>query len=135
MTREEPYRRTKKRVSRGKWFFLGWLTGMISILLLILAAGLIVMKNPGIVLSGLAGKRVEKVVTRTLQTIPKETIREKHDEIIEAVRHLSYAYADDRLPPTALQDLSSRTFTAVADQQVTAEEIDDLIRSIHRYTR
>lgn len=135
MLKDEPYRRQVKKVSRGKWFLLGALTGLIGAVLLALAAGLYAVKNPGIILNGVAGRSVEKVVSATLQSIPRETIKENHEEIVEAVRQLSYAYAEDRLPSDTFRDLSSKTFAIVADRQVTPKEIDDLIRSIKRYTK
>ena len=63
MLKDEPYRRPSSRVSRGKWFFFGAFTGLVVTLLLFLAAGLYVIRNPGIILTGVAGRGVEEVVS------------------------------------------------------------------------
>lgn len=135
MERDIPYRRKARTVSRGKWFLFGLFAGLILTVLSAFGLAAYAVKHPDIILDRLAERSVGNVLTTTLQSIPRETIRERQDEIVRVVGALSDAYAEDRLSSEALRDIGSRVFGVAADRKVTSEEIDELLRFLQPYTK
>lgn len=116
-------------------------------ILISIAAGLILllsaMKNPRMLLKaaqkyGLeqaVGKTAMKAASRTLQTIPKDYVALRQEDIGSTVRKLTDAYSDNKLSDQDISRLTGRFYESIADQNVSPEEIDQFLNLVDEVAR
>lgn len=124
-------------------FWAGLATGI----LISVAAGLIVllgaMKNPRILLKGAQRFGLEQAVektairaaSQTLQTIPKEYVALRQEVIGTTVRKLTDAYSNNKLSDNDISKITGRFYESIADQNVSPEEIDQILKMVDEVAR
>ena len=73
-----------------------------------------------------------RIIEKTVETIPKEYVVVRQDDINQSVMKVTQAYSEGRLTSTDIQDMGREVFQLVADQEITSEEIDRMIKLIDR---
>ena len=126
---------------QGSGFGKFW-AGLATGILVSIAVGLIfllsAMRNPRMLLKGAQKfglvQAVEKTAVRaaskTLQTIPKEYVALRQEVIGTTVRKLTDAYSDNKLNDQDISRLTGRFYESIADQNVSPEEIDQILKMV-----
>ncbi|MBN1780872.1 hypothetical protein JW948_07095 [bacterium] len=129
--------------SKAGAFILGFLFGIVLSVIVALVMIRSVVENPQKVISKaqdlgmgrVVEKAVEKSVQKTVSSIPQEVVAVRQDDINRTVQNLTEAYAENRITPTDMQLIAGRFFGMMADQKITPQEMDDMLRFINQMAR
>jgi len=80
-------------------------------------------------------KAVEKSVQKTVASIPQDVVAVRQDDINRTVQNLTEAYSENRITPTDMQLIAGKFFGMMADQKITPEEMDEMLRFMNRMTQ
>jgi len=75
---------------------------------------------------------LNRVVNKTIQTVPQTYIGQRQNDIATTAQKLAQAYSENRISPAEMDGLARKVFTAMADQQITKQEIDDLLKIMNQ---
>ncbi len=116
----------QKKSKKGIYFFSGFFSGIIFIAIIAAAGGLYLMRNPELIKKQVyhSGGRI---ISRSMQSLPKDYLNEKQDEIIDLANQFIRAYSSDKLTSHDMDNISQAVFTAAADQKITPREADQLM--------
>jgi hypothetical protein len=122
-----------KSKSKG-WtrFFAGLFTGIALTIAALVLGGIYFMRNPELITKQIH-QRGSRVISHTMQSLPKEYLADKQDEVIELVNAFVRAYSEDRITFADMDRISQKAFTAAADSRITPREADEfmvLVREI-----
>jgi hypothetical protein len=123
----------KNGFSRTKIFFTGVIAGIVISVLIGMAGVMYLIKNPKIILEKAADLGIKQAVVKTMRTVPREYIARKKDEILESANRFLQAYSQGTLSSKELNVLTQKIFESSADQEVTPEEMDDLLKIIDQF--
>jgi hypothetical protein len=127
--------RRKRGLSKGGMFFIGFLLGIGVSAMVLIGITKYFLNHPQEIAIKAARSLGNRLVSKTIQSIPREHIRNKQDEISEVAQRMVRAYSEDRFSPEEIEDLTQRVFTAIADQSITQQEIDDFLDLAERYAQ
>jgi hypothetical protein len=119
--------RRQEPKSRTGAFLWGILLGLFIALI---AAGLLIVymiQHPEKTVARAMDLGMDKVVYRTLESLPREHIQKRQDDLADLAQRLVRAYARNRISPEDLDRLTREIFETASDQRVTPDEIDALI--------
>ncbi len=123
----------QKRSFKTGVFLSGFLTGIVvTALIVVLLAGYFV-RHPQKVMVKVVDMGMSRVVEKTVQTIPRDHIGQRQDEITESAERFAKAFSENRVSTEEINSLASAVFTIMADQQITSLEIDHLLDLINQY--
>jgi hypothetical protein len=126
---------TGRHFSKGGMFMVGFMSGvLVAAAVLAVTAGYVI-KHPQAVLNKAVNLGAKQIVQRTLETAPKEYIGQKQDEIASSAQKFSKAFSENRISPADVQLLSAHLFGMLADQKITREEIDSMLKLVNGFTR
>lgn len=128
-------RNRKRNFSRTGVFFTGFLSGVVIIIVIGILGVTYIIKNPEMVMKKAADFGIKQVVVRTMKTVPRKYIAERKDDILESANRFLQAYSQGNLSARQLNTLTQKVFESTADQEITPEEIDDLLNTIHQIVR
>jgi hypothetical protein len=123
-------RRNERKTSK---FLIGFVSGMLFTVLLVVASVFYLIKNPQKVMNKAFDMGVRRAVVQTLRSIPRDYIHMNKDEMVESVNHFLQAYSEGRLSSQELQDITQKAFAAIADQKITPEEIDEILKTMNQH--
>jgi hypothetical protein len=125
----------KKRFSRGGMFAIGFFSGVL--LTLLIAAGVIgyAMKHPQQVLVKVADYGVRQTIQKTAQSMPKDYIGQRQNDIARSAQQFASAFSENRITQNEMGLIGKQFFVVMADQKITPDEIDHLLRTIDQYCR
>lgn len=127
-------RRTYKKSSRTGVFFLGFFVGvLVSAAVAVGLAGYLI-RHPQAVIEKAADIAVDRVVERTVQTVPKAYIGQNQEVIASSARQFADAFSQNRITPTEMNLLAKKMLATIADQKITQAEIDDILQLMNRYS-
>jgi hypothetical protein len=119
--------------SKSGMFFIGLFCGI----LLAAAAGLMgakyLINNPQIVMTKVASAGIGKMIQRTAESAPREYIGQKQDEIAVTAQAFAKAYSEQKVTPEDIQAIGIKVMSVLADQKISQNEIDDVLRMMQRY--
>ena len=119
--------------SKSGMFFVGFFCGI----LVLAAAGLIgvqyLLKNPQIMIGKVATVGVGKMIQKTAASAPREYIGQKQDEIAVTAQAFAKAYSEQRVTPEDVQAIGVKVLSVLADQKITQQEIDEVLRTMQGY--
>ena len=125
----EQRRREKSRAgSVIVGFFIGVLFTVFVMFLFIRYA----MAHPKTVLVHAGRIGVQQIAARTVESVPKEYLGRKQDEIAASVQNFADALSKNKISQEQMRMLASKVFTIVADQNISDREMDDLLRTVNR---
>lgn len=124
--------------SRIGSFFSGLFTGILLCVIAAVALGVYGFNHPeqvidkAMVLGGgqLIEKKVSETVNRTVETIPKDYVAMKQQDINRSFNKLTTAYSEGKLSDTDMQMITGYFYQMMADQKVTSQEIEKLLKFI-----
>ena len=128
---------------RAGTFLGGVFTGFVFLGLILFVCVAAALRNPQRIVNKLADyglvKVVEKTmvqtVTKTIETLPKDYVNVKQDEINQGVQKLTQAYSTNQLSPSDMQLLGAKFFGAMADQKLEPKEIDALLNMVDKLSQ
>ena len=127
----ERIRRRKKSSGTGI-FILGFLSGILVSGIIIIGVAGYFLRNPQRMLSKAVDIGLNRVVEQTIQSIPKEYVARKQQELVDTAARFTEAFSQNRISNTEMDQLSQMVIQTVIDRQVTAEEIDELLEAVNR---
>jgi hypothetical protein len=119
--------------SRVGMFTVGFFTGILVVAVAGLFLVRILLRNPQAVIAKLAVPKVAQIVQKTVATAPREYIGEKQDDIAVTAQAVARAYSENRITPDDMQDIGTKVFSVMADQRITPQEIDEVLRMLKEY--
>ena len=122
----------EKGFSRAGSFFIGFFLGMLVCVIIVIAALGYLISNPQPVIIKAVDLGATRIIERTVETIPKEYVVVRQDDINQSVMKVTQAYSEGRLTSSDIQNMGREVFQLVADQEITSEEIDRMIKLIDR---
>jgi hypothetical protein len=127
--------RRPSRFSKTGLFFIGFFAGLLVAAGLVIAAAGYVMKNPEVVLVKAADFGIKRVVEKTVESAPKEYIGQKQDEIAATAQGFARAFSENRISPADMQMITARMIALMADQRITEDEIDGMLRLMNQFAQ
>ena len=119
--------------SKSGMFFVGFFCGI----LLAAAAGLMgakyLINNPQVVLGRVASAGMGKLIQKTAASAPREYIGRKQDEIAVTAQAFAKAYSEQKITPEDVQAIGVKVMSVLADQKISQQEIDEVLRLMQRY--
>lgn len=128
-------RNRKRNFSKTGVFFTGLLTGVLIIIVIGILGVTYIIKNPERVMEKAADLGIKQAVVRTMRTVPRRYIAERKDDIVESTNRFLQAYSQGNLSSRELNTLTQKVFESTADQEITPEEIDDILEMINQFVR
>lgn len=122
----------EKGFSRAGSFFIGFFLGMLVCVIIVIAALKYVISNPQPVIIKAVDLGATRLIEKTVETIPKEYVVVHQNDINQSVMKVTQAYAEGRLTSSDIQSMGREVFQLIADQEITSDEIDRMIRLINR---
>jgi hypothetical protein len=127
--------KNQSRFSKAGMFIVGFFSGLLgAALVLVLLAGY-VLKHPQAILIKAGDFGIKHVVEKTVESAPKAYIGEKQDEIASTAQKMAKAFSENRISPADMQMLAARFMGMMADQNITKEEIDEVLRLMNQFTQ
>ena len=124
--------RIEKQSSRTGSFFIGFFLGaLVTVLVLIALAGYVI-RNPKVVMTKAVDMGLNRVMNKTIQTAPQAYIGQRQGDIAITAQKLAQAYSENRISPAEMDYIARQVFAAMADQQITQKEIDDLLKIMNQ---
>jgi hypothetical protein len=124
---------THRRSSKAGTFFIGFLVGiLVSAAIVLVLAGYFI-KHPKSIIDKAADVAVERVVEKTVQSVPKDYIGRQQEEIANTARRFADAFSQNRITPAQMNMLAKKMLAVIADQKITQNEIDEILRLMNRY--
>lgn len=124
--------RIQKQSSTAGVFFIGFFLGTIVTVLVLIGLAGYMIRHPKVVMNKAVDLGLNQVVNKTIQTAPQAYIGERQDDIAITAQRLAKAYSENRISSAELDRLARKMFAAMADQQITQKEIDDLLETMNR---
>ena len=94
-----------------------------------------IIKNPERMMEKVADLGIKQALVRTMRTVPRRYIAERKDDIVESANRFLQAYSQGNLSTRQLNTLTQKVFESTADQEITPEEMDDLLNTINQIVR
>jgi len=123
------------RKSKIKMFVAGFFVGMLVSILVMAGFVQFVLRHPNRVLVKAVDMGMNRVVEKTVNSIPRNYIGQRQEDIARSARTLASAYSEDKITPAEMNLLAKQMFSAIADQQLTMEEIDQMLQMINRFSQ
>jgi hypothetical protein len=127
--------REKKRFSRGGMLAIGFLLGILFTLLVLAGVTSIIMKHPQQVLVKVADYGVRQTIQKTTQSMPRDYIGQRQNDIAKSAQEFAKAFSENRITQQEMGLIGRQFFVVMADQKITPDEIDHLLRMIDQYCR
>jgi hypothetical protein len=124
--------RRRKKSSGAGIFILGFLSGILVSGIIIISVAGYFLRNPQRMLSKAVDIGLNRVVEQTIQSIPKEYVARKQQELVDTAARFAEAFSQNRISNAEVDRLSQMVIQTVIDRQVTAEEIDELLEAVNR---
>ena len=80
-------------------------------------------------------KVVEKSVGKTISSIPQDVVQVRQDDINRTVQNFTEAYAGNRITPMEMQLIAGKFFGLMADQQITPQEMDEMLNFMNEMAK
>lgn len=125
----------KKGFSRGGMFTIGFLLGILSTLLILAGIAGYAMKHPQQILVKVADYGVRKTIQKTTQSMPRDYIGQRQNDIARSAQQFAQAFSENRITQHEMALIGRQFFVVMADQKITPDEIDHLLRTIDQYCR
>jgi len=128
-------RREQNSFSKGRTFLIGFLVGLLVSAFIVIGLAGYIIRYPQKVFVKAVDLGMNRVVEKTVQSIPKDYISERQEDIAASAQRFTRAFSKNRISPADMRFLSSKFFTVVADQKITSDEIDEFLRLIDRFSQ
>jgi len=128
-------RNRRRNFSKAGVFFTGFFSGIVMIVVIGILGITYIIKNPERMMEKAADLGLKQAVVRTMKTIPRKYIAEKKDDIVDSANRFLQAYSRGNLSSRELNMLTQKVFESTADQEITPEEIDDLLNTVRQIVR
>ncbi len=128
-------RNRRRNFSRTGVFFTGFLSGVVIIIVIGILGVTYIIKNPERMMEKVADLGIKQALVRTMRTVPRRYIAERKDDIVESANRFLQAYSQGNLSTRQLNTLTQKVFESTADQEITPEEMDDLLNTINQIVR
>jgi hypothetical protein len=125
----------KKKFSRGGMFAIGFSSGVLFALLVAAGVAGYAMKHPQQVLVKVADYGVRQTIQKTAQSMPKDYIGQRQEDIARSAQEFARAFSENRFTQHEMGLIGKQFFVVMADQKITPDEIDHLLRTIDQYCR
>ena len=125
-------RRNERKSSKRGIFFAGVITGLCAAALFVIIGVFYILKNPQKVMDKAFDMGVRQAVVQTMRSVPRDYIAQRKDDMVESVNRFLQAYSQGLLSPQELQGLTQKAFAATADQKITPEEIDEILKTMNQ---
>ena len=125
---------TYRRSSKAGTFFIGFLLGILASAVVVIVLAGYLLKHPRIIIDKAADLAVDRVVEKTVQTVPKDYIASQQEEIADTARRFADAFSQNRITPAQMNILAKKMLAVIADQKITQIEIDEILRMMNSYT-
>ncbi|MBN2029089.1 hypothetical protein JW824_02495 [bacterium] len=122
----------QKRVSKTGVFMTGFVVGVVVSGLVVIGLATYVIRHPQEVIVRVVDMGMDRVIERTVQTIPQDYIGQRQAEIAASAEKFAQAFSQNRISSEETKALASTFFQTIADQQITPAEIDRLLQLINR---
>lgn len=125
-------RRNERKSSKKGVFFAGVFAGLFAAALVVIIGVFYILKNPQKVMNKAFDMGVRQAVVQTMRSVPRDYISLRKDDMVESVNRFLQAYSQGLLSPQELQGLTQKAFAATADQKITPEEIDEILKTMNQ---
>jgi hypothetical protein len=119
--------------SKAGMFFVGFFSGVLVVAVAGILAARYVMAHPQAIVARVGYPQVGKIIEKTVATAPREYIGQKGDDIAVTAQAFARAYSENRISSDDVQLLGARVFSIMADQRITPDEIDEILRTMRAY--
>ena len=119
--------------SKSGMFFIGFFAGILVVAAAAIVLANYVLKNPQLVMGKVATVSMGKLIQKTAATAPREYIGQKQDEIAVTAQAFAKAYSEQKVTPEDVQAIGVKVLSVLADQKITQQEIDEVLRMMQRY--
>ena len=117
----------RKSFSRGGTFFIGFFFGMLASVLIAIGLLSYFIRHPQRAMVKMVDMGVNRMVEKTVESVPREYIGQHQEEISESVQRFTQAFSQNRIDSDEMNQIIKKIFAAIADQKVTASEMDGLL--------
>lgn len=127
----------RRRGTAGS-FFAGFFTGLLLVCIIGLVVGIYLMENPQKVIQSaekmgakkIVQKQMQKVMVKTVNTIPKDYVAVHQDEIVQKFQQVTTAYSLGTLTADDIYLLYNDFFMIIGDGEIQPGEIDNIMRKV-----
>lgn len=123
------------RFSKGGLFFIGLFTGVLVSVVACLSIASYLLKNPQKIVGKAVDMGMNRVIVKTMETVPREFVSQRETEITSAAQRFATAFSQNKIPPEKISELARMGFTIMQDQRITTKEIDEVIQAVNRIAR
>lgn len=116
-------------------FLIGFFSGILVAALVLIAMAGFFLRNPQMVLTHAVDLGAKRLVQKTMESAPREYIGQKQDEIAVSAQKFAKAFSENRISPADMQMLSAKFLGMLADQKITQQEIDEMLRMINQFAQ
>jgi len=122
--------RPRKESSRGKMFLIGFLTGIIMTVMIVAGITGYFISYPQKILKKAVDLGMDRVIERTIHSIPKEYIEQHQQKITEHFQRFARAYTKDRVSSEDISILGRKIVTVIQEQRITTNEMDEILHLV-----
>jgi hypothetical protein len=119
--------------SKAGMFFIGFFCGILVLAAVGLIGARYLLKNPQLVMGKVATVSVGRLIQKTAESAPREYIGSKQDEIAVTAQAFAKAYSEQKVTAEDVQAIGVKVLSVLADQKITQQEIDEVLRMMQRY--
>ncbi len=123
------------RFSKGGLFLIGFVTGVLVSVVACLCLANYLIKNPQKIIGKAVDAGMNRVIIKTMETVPREFVSQRETEITSAAQRFATAFSQNKIPPEKISELARMGFTIMQDQKITTQEIDEVIQTVNRISR
>ncbi len=122
----------QKRFSKTGVFMTGFIVGLLVSGLVVIGLGAYLLQHPQEVIVRVVDMGMDRVIERTVQTIPQDYVTQRQAEISTSAEKFAQAFSQNRISSEEMNILASAFFQTIADQQITPAEIDRFLQLINQ---
>lgn len=127
-------RRKQRGFSRGGTFFVGFFVGVLFSAFVVVGLAGYFIRYPQKIIVKAVDLGMNRVVEKTVESIPRDFVSERQEEITESAQRFAQAFTQNRISQADMNVLARKFFSVIADQKITPEEIDEILRLVNRYS-
>ena len=127
-------RRKQRGLSRGGTFLVGFFVGVLCSAFVVVGLAGYFIRYPQKIIVKAVDLGMNRVVEKTVQSIPRDFVSERQEEITASAQQFAQAFTQNRISQADMNVIAKKFFSVIADQKITPEEIDEILQLVNRYS-
>jgi hypothetical protein len=127
-------RKKRRSFSRGGTFLVGFFVGVLCSAFVVVGLAGYFIRYPQKIIVKAVDLGMNRVVEKTVQSIPRDFVSERQEEITASAQQFAQAFTQNRISQADMNVIAKKFFSVIADQKITPEEIDEILQLVNRYS-